>query len=124
AIALSAATTALAASLPASAQNAAAAKKPAAKTASAKVKPSAPNPAEMAALKESYAAMPLAERLAIQSDLVWSGDYNGGVNGDFGERSIAAVKAFQKKHKAKETGLLDRKSTRLNSSHVKISYAV
>jgi peptidoglycan hydrolase-like protein with peptidoglycan-binding domain len=106
AIAALAAATALAAPLPASAQDAAAAKKPAAKTASAKAKPSAPNPAEMAALKESYATMPLAERLAIQSDLVWSGDYNGGVNGDFGERSIAAVKAFQKKHKAKETGLL------------------
>jgi hypothetical protein len=69
-------------------------------------KPAPAKPAENAALKDTYAAMPLAERLAIQSDLVWSGDYNGSVNGDFGERSIAAVKAFQKKHKGKETGIL------------------
>lgn len=69
-------------------------------------KPAPAKPAENAALKDTYAAMPIAERLAIQSDLVWSGDYNGGINGDFGERSIAAVKAFQKKHKGKETGIL------------------
>lgn len=92
------------------AQDATAAKKPnkvsANKPKAAAPKPAAANPAELAALRESYAAMPLADRLSIQSDLVWSGDYNGGVNGDFGDRSIAAVKSFQKKHKAKETGLL------------------
>ena len=49
---------------------------------------------------DAYAAMPLAERLAIQSDLIWSGDYNGGVTGEFGDRAIAAVKAFQKRNKA------------------------
>src|SRR5688572_13992769 len=58
-------------------------------------------PAEIAkasqATKDAYAAMPVAERLAIQSDLIWSGDYNGGVTGEFGDRAIAAVKAFQKK---------------------------
>ena len=48
----------------------------------------------------------LAERVAIQSDLIWSGDYNGGVTGEFGDRAIAAVKAFQKKQKGKETGIL------------------
>ena len=43
---------------------------------------------------------------SIQSDLIWSGDYNGGVTGEFGDRAIAAVKAFQKKQKGKETGIL------------------
>ena len=58
------------------------------------------------ALREAYASMPLAERLSIQSDLIWTGDYNGGVSGEFGERAIAAVKAFQKKNKGAETGIL------------------
>ncbi|MGZ5843296.1 MAG: peptidoglycan-binding domain-containing protein, partial [Xanthobacteraceae bacterium] len=76
----------------------AAAAKPAAPKAAAK-----PNP-----LAESYAAIPLAERLSIQSDLVWTGDYNGTINGEFGERAIAAVKAFQKRKGGKETGVLNQ----------------
>jgi peptidoglycan hydrolase-like protein with peptidoglycan-binding domain len=58
------------------------------------------------AIRASYAAMPLAERLSIQSDLIWSKDYNGGVTGDFNDRSIAAVKAFQKRGKGKDTGII------------------
>ena len=46
--------------------------------------------------------------MAIQSDLVWTGDYNGLVNGEFGDRAIAAVKAFQKRNGAKETGVLNQ----------------
>ena len=76
----------------------AAAAKPAAPKAAAK-----PNP-----LAESYTAIPLAERLSIQSDLVWTGDYNGTINGEFGERAIAAVKAFQKRKGGKETGVLNQ----------------
>ena len=72
--------------------------------------PAETNPAEKSAvtqaLKDAYAAMPLNERLAIQSDLIWSGDYNGGVNGEFGDRAINAVKTFQKRSKGKETGIL------------------
>jgi peptidoglycan hydrolase-like protein with peptidoglycan-binding domain len=56
--------------------------------------------------RAAYAALPVAERIAIQSDLIWSGDYNGGVTGEFGDRAIAAVKSFQKKQKGKETGIL------------------
>ena len=59
------------------------------------------------ALLDSYNAIPLAERIAIQSDLIWTGDYNGVVSGEFGDRSIAAVKAFQKRSGAKETGVLN-----------------
>src|SRR6478735_4786642 len=50
------------------------------------------------AIAASYTAIPLTERIAIQNDLVWTGDYNGLINGDFGERAIAAVKAFQKRN--------------------------
>jgi peptidoglycan hydrolase-like protein with peptidoglycan-binding domain len=61
-----------------------------------------PNP-----VAESYAAIPDAERIAIQSDLIWTGDYNGTLSGEFGERAVAAVKAFQKRRGGKETGVLN-----------------
>ena len=56
---------------------------------------------------DSYAAIPLSDRVAIQSDLIWTGDYNGVLSGEFGERSVAAVKAFQKRKGGKETGVLN-----------------
>ena len=43
---------------------------------------------------------------AIQNDLTWTGDYNGLIDGEFSERSVAAVKAFQKRRQVKETGML------------------
>jgi peptidoglycan hydrolase-like protein with peptidoglycan-binding domain len=58
-------------------------------------------------IKDSYAALTLSERLSIQSDLVWTGDYNGLVNGEFSDRLVAAVKAFQKRNKSKDTGVLN-----------------
>ncbi len=54
-----------------------------------------------------YAAMPESERRTIQSDLIWTGDYNGMVSADFGDNSVAAVKAFQKRNGGKETGILN-----------------
>jgi hypothetical protein len=70
-----------------------AAKKPAAKPA--------------AAIANAYAALPAAERLAIQTNLAWIGDYEGLPSGEIDERTIEAVKLFQKGHAAKETGILD-----------------
>jgi hypothetical protein len=74
--------------------------KPASKAAS---KPS-PVPAPA---KGVYAAMSDAERFAIQSDLIWTGDYNGVVGAEFGDRAVAAVQAFQKRNGGKETGILN-----------------
>lgn len=54
----------------------------------------------------TYAAMPLAARIAIQNDLIWTGDYNGIADGEFGAGSIAAVKSFQRRSGSTETGLL------------------
>ena len=68
--------------------------------------PAAPPPPATAAQKEAYAGMPAAERLAIQSDLVWSGDLVGGLDPEFGDRAIAAVKSFQKRNKFEENGIL------------------
>jgi peptidoglycan hydrolase-like protein with peptidoglycan-binding domain len=63
-------------------------------------------PAKTPAASAAYAAMPESDRLGIQSDLAWIGDYEGTVDGDFNDLSIAAVKAFQKRRKEKETGIL------------------
>lgn len=52
-------------------------------------------------------AMEQAERLAIQSDLAWVSLYNGAINGEASDRMVAAIKAFQKDHGAKETGVLN-----------------
>jgi peptidoglycan hydrolase-like protein with peptidoglycan-binding domain len=51
--------------------------------------------------------MPLADRIAIQFDLAWTGDYNGLINGEVSDRTTAAIKAFQRKRKLKETGVLN-----------------
>jgi len=58
-------------------------------------------------IKDSYAALSFAERLSLQSDLVWTGDYNGMINGELSDRLVAAVKAFQRRNKSKETGVLN-----------------
>ncbi|MEA2889834.1 MAG: hypothetical protein QOI05_627 [Bradyrhizobium sp.] len=52
-------------------------------------------------------AMAQAERQAIQSDLAWTGHYNGAINGEVSDRMVAAIKAFQKDQGAKQTGVLN-----------------
>jgi len=52
-------------------------------------------------------AMAQAERLAIQSDLAWVGQYNGAISGDVSERMVAAIKEFQKGRGGKPTGVLN-----------------
>jgi hypothetical protein len=81
-------------------QGVAATAKPASKTAQGA--PPVPAPA-----KTFYAAMPETQRLAIQSDLIWTGDYNGVVGAEFGDRAVAAVQAFQKRNGGQETGILN-----------------
>ena len=52
-------------------------------------------------------AMAQAERLAIQSDLAWVGQYNGAITGEVSERMVAAIKEFQKGRGGKQTGVLN-----------------
>ncbi|MET0869216.1 MAG: peptidoglycan-binding protein, partial [Pseudorhodoplanes sp.] len=68
--------------------------------------PPAPPPPASAAQRAAYLSLPAAERLAIQSDLVWSGDLIGGLDPEFGDRAIAAVRSFQKRNKFDDTGIL------------------
>jgi peptidoglycan hydrolase-like protein with peptidoglycan-binding domain len=52
-------------------------------------------------------AMAQAERLALQSDLAWVGQYNGAITGEVSERMVAAIKEFQKSRGGKPTGVLN-----------------
>ncbi len=52
-------------------------------------------------------AMGQAERLSLQSDLAWVGQYNGAISGDVSERMVNAIKEFQKARGGKPTGVLN-----------------
>jgi peptidoglycan hydrolase-like protein with peptidoglycan-binding domain len=53
-------------------------------------------------------AMAQAERLALQSDLAWVGEYNGAITGEVSERMVNAIKEFQKSRGARQTGVLNQ----------------
>ena len=85
------------------------AKKPAKKAAKKTAKTEKPAAAIATATPEqraAYASLPVAERIAIQSDLIWTGDLSGSMDSDFGDRAIAAVRAFQRRNKLEDTGIL------------------
>jgi peptidoglycan hydrolase-like protein with peptidoglycan-binding domain len=52
------------------------------------------------------AALPLADRVAIQFDLAWTGDYKGPIDGELNDKTVAAIKTFQRDRQLKETGTL------------------
>ena len=78
-------------------------------TAGAKAKPVTTIPIRPALQKpeETANGMTQAERLALQSDLAWVGQYNGAITGDVSERMVNAIKEFQKSRGAKQTGVLN-----------------
>jgi peptidoglycan hydrolase-like protein with peptidoglycan-binding domain len=57
-------------------------------------------------IRETYMALPHAERLALQFNLTWAGDYRGASDGEFSEKLAEAMKDYQKRNKFKVTGLL------------------
>jgi peptidoglycan hydrolase-like protein with peptidoglycan-binding domain len=69
------------------------------------------------------ASIPLAERIAIQFDLAWTGDYNGLVNGEFNDKTTAAIKSFQRDRKFKETGVLSPQERALLAAAAKAKAA-
>ena len=52
-------------------------------------------------------ALAQSERTAIQSDLAWVGVYNGAITGEVNDRMLNAIKAYQKEHGARQTGVLN-----------------
>src|SRR6185369_4114998 len=57
--------------------------------------------------EETANAMAQAERLLLQSDLAWVGEYNGAITGDVSERMVNAIKEYQKNKGGKPTGVLN-----------------
>src|SRR5580692_7802189 len=80
-------------------------------TASAKPKQLATVPARPALQSpaDTANAMGQSERMAIQSDLAWVGQYNGAISGDVSERMVEAIKEYQKAGGGKPTGVLNPK---------------
>jgi peptidoglycan hydrolase-like protein with peptidoglycan-binding domain len=78
-------------------------------TAGAKPKPVATIPIRPALQSpaDTANAMAQGERLALQSDLAWVGQYNGAITGEVSERMVAAIKEFQKGKGGKQTGVLN-----------------
>ncbi|HKU09506.1 MAG TPA: serine protease, partial [Bradyrhizobium sp.] len=79
-------------------------------TAGARPKPVATTtirPPGMQSPADTANAMAQAERLALQSDLAWVGEYNGAITGEVSERMVNAIKEFQKSRGAKQTGVLN-----------------
>jgi peptidoglycan hydrolase-like protein with peptidoglycan-binding domain len=78
-------------------------------TVGAKPKPVTTIPIRPALQKpeDTASAMGQAERLALQSDLAWVGQYNGAITGDLSERMVNAIKEFQKSRGGKPTGVLN-----------------
>ncbi|MEH2511554.1 hypothetical protein V1291_002908 [Nitrobacteraceae bacterium AZCC 1564] len=79
----------------------------------AKPSDSKPKPVATVQIRPNGVATPDAakakeqgERLSIQSDLAWVNLYNGAINGEASDRLVAAIKTFQKNHKANATGTL------------------
>ena len=56
---------------------------------------------------ETADGMAQAERLSLQSDLAWVGEYNGAITGDVSERMVNAIKEYQKAKGGKPTGVLN-----------------
>jgi hypothetical protein len=77
--------------------------------AGAKPKPAAAAPARPALQTpaDTANAMAQGERLALQSDLAWVGQYNGAISGEVSERMVAAIKEYQKAKGGKPTGVLN-----------------
>lgn len=56
---------------------------------------------------ETADAMAQAERLSLQSDLAWVGQYNGAISGDVSARMVDAIKEYQKAKGGRPTGALN-----------------
>ncbi|MDN5002864.1 serine protease [Bradyrhizobium sp. GCM10027634] len=56
---------------------------------------------------ETADAVAQAERLSLQSDLAWVGEYNGAITGDVSSRMVDAIKEYQKAKGGKPTGVLN-----------------
>lgn len=57
--------------------------------------------------RAAFEALPEEARKSIQDDLVWSGVYNGSVDGEYGRRTHQAVVDFERRAGGRADGILD-----------------
>lgn len=80
---------------------------------------------EQKASRNYFEELPLAERVQIQEDLIWTGDYNGMAKGVFGSMTYRALASFQKKSSATPNGILNQLTrSRLTKEALKNSSAL
>ena len=104
--------------IPQTAQHGAGTKKPETKQAAA-----GPKVSHGAELPAALAAVPEAERRAIQADLVWLGHYESMSAEEVDGHTADAIKAFQKRNNGKETGVLSESERSLLAQAVKAPQA-
>ena len=75
-------------------------------------------------LRDAFMALPHAERLALQFNLTWAGDYRGLADGEFSDKLAEAMKDYQKRNKFKVTGLLTPEERTLASEADDASFRV
>jgi peptidoglycan hydrolase-like protein with peptidoglycan-binding domain len=73
--------------------------------------------------RDTFSAISLADRIIIQSNLAWVGEYNGLINGEFDDKTIAAIKAYQRNRKFKETDVLNTQERALLAASAKAKQA-
>jgi hypothetical protein len=66
----------------------------------------AQTPAGAAAVPASYAAIPEADRLAVQADLALLDNFDATMPKDRDALTLAAIRAFQQRHGGRDTGML------------------
>ena len=60
----------------------------------------------MAAARQAYDALPLADRRAIQDNMVWAGVYKGVVDGEFGRMTFNAMRSYTSRRPGAPEGIL------------------
>ena len=58
------------------------------------------------AAEKAFLALDVAERKAIQTDLIWAAKFAGSPSGDFGPLTFAAIRRFETENKLPVTGIL------------------
>ena len=70
-------------------------------------RPQAAGAVQPAAPREPTAPPPAQDGLLIQSELAWVGEFAGPIDGEIDDKTVAAIKSFQRNRKFRETGVLN-----------------
>ncbi|MDP4594359.1 MAG: hypothetical protein NWT00_07325, partial [Beijerinckiaceae bacterium] len=73
---------------------------------SATAQPAAQASSEYALAQKAFEDLPETRRKEIQDSLVWTGDYKGGVDGEFGRMTLRAIQAYESRGKGDRDGIL------------------